>query len=212
MDNLKRIHSVAQTLRHLVAVLVEHQTVGNHRFESYAIEQHRGDGVQREEPTAGLIDTFRDEIGGEVGLEELLVLERVVQLAVRHGAGVEPHVDEVALAVHLLTRRRNQHDGINIRFMEVNIIVVVLLRHVIDFEILIRIIRHETGLDGLVDFGHQLLDGADADLFFLVFGSPDGKRHAPETGAGEVPIDQVFEPVAETSGAGGGGFPLDGFV
>ena len=168
--------------------------------------------MQREEPTTGLIDALRDEVGGEVGLEELFVLERIVQLAVRHGAGVEPHVDEVALAVHLLTRRGDQHDGIDVRFMEVNVVVVVLLRHVVDFEVLIRILGHETGLDGLVDFGHQLFDGADANLLFLVLGGPDGKRHAPETGAGEVPIDQVFEPVAETAGTGGGGFPFDGLV
>ena len=212
VDDLERIDSVAQTFGHLVAVFVEHQAIGNHRLESHAVEQHRGDGVQREEPAAGLIHTLCDEVGGEVGLEELLVLERVVQLAVRHRAGVEPDIDEVALAVHLLTRRGDQHDGIDVGFVQVDVVVVVLLRHIVDLEVLIRIFGHKAGGDGLVDFGHQLLDGTDADLLFLVLGGPDGQRHAPEAGAGEVPIDEVLEPVAETTGAGGGRLPLDGLV
>ena len=104
-EGLERIHGVAQTFGHLVAVLVQYQAVGNHMLVGYRAEHHAGNRVQGEEPTPGLVHAFGNEVGGEVVLEFVLVLERVVQLGVRHRAAVEPNVDKVRFAEHLLARR-----------------------------------------------------------------------------------------------------------
>src|SRR5262249_57490677 len=57
-----------------------------------AVDHEAIDGEQRVEPAPRLIDRLGDEVGGEATLEELLVLERVVELGRRHAARVEPRV------------------------------------------------------------------------------------------------------------------------
>ena len=99
LDDAERVDGVAQTFRHLVAVLVEHQAVGDHILVSHAIETHRGNSVQREEPATGLVDAFSDEVGRE---RKTRLVSHVMILGVRHSARVEPHVDEVGLAEHFL--------------------------------------------------------------------------------------------------------------
>ena len=56
--------------------------------------------MQHVEPAAGLADVLDDEVRRVVGVEPFLVLERVVDLAVGHGAGVEPDVQDVLDAAH----------------------------------------------------------------------------------------------------------------
>ncbi len=58
--------------------------------------------MQREEPSACLIHSLRDEIGriDLLGIEQLPVFERIMNLGVRHGARIEPHVDKIRLAAH----------------------------------------------------------------------------------------------------------------
>ena len=104
--------------------------------------------MQREEPPAGLVDALGDEVGG-VYLPELLpVFERVVHLCVRHGSGVEPDVDQVGFAAHGLALRRDEDDRVDVGAVQVDAVRgVVLLRHVADLEIFIRVVLHHTGLD-----------------------------------------------------------------
>ena len=58
--------------------------------------------MEGEEPTAGLVDALGDEVGREktAAVKAFFVLEGVMDLGVGHGAGVEPNVDKVGLAVH----------------------------------------------------------------------------------------------------------------
>ena len=63
------------------------------------------------------------------------------------------------------------------------------------------VILHKSRLDGFIYLGTEFVHAADADLFGAVLGAPDGQRCAPITRAREVPVHQIFEPVAETSAA-----------
>ena len=47
------------------------------------------------EPAPGLTHIFDDEVSGEVTVEPLLVLKRVVNLSKRHGTGLEPAVKDL---------------------------------------------------------------------------------------------------------------------
>ena len=75
-------------LRHLVALGIEHQTAGDDVLEGHRVENHRGNGMQRKEPAACLVDTLVDEVAGEGGtfVDENAVFERIVNLSVGHGA------------------------------------------------------------------------------------------------------------------------------
>ncbi|GIT54584.1 MAG: hypothetical protein Ct9H300mP16_17440 [Pseudomonadota bacterium] len=50
-------------------------------------------------PAAGLVYCFADVIRRKMPIESLLILERVVPLCVRHGAGIEPAVNNLGDAV-----------------------------------------------------------------------------------------------------------------
>ena len=76
----------------------------------------------------------------------------------------------------------------------------------------IGILFHEACLDGLLDLVAQLFDAADADFFLAVLGAPDGQRCAPVTRTRQVPVDEVLQPVAETTATCGLGLPVDGLV
>ena len=213
-ENLERVDAVAQALRHLVAVFVQHQPVRNNVFKGYRVEEHRGDGMQREEPAARLVDALGDEIGRVDRLEIVAaVLERIVQLRVRHGTRVEPHVDQVAFALHRLAFRRHEYDIVHIGAVQVDIAGrVVLLRHVADLEILVGVLLHEARGDRLFDLIHQLPDRTDALQFRIILRSPYRQRCAPEARARKVPVHQPFEPFAETACPGRFGFPSDRLV
>ena len=61
--------------------------------------------MKREEPSTCLVNTLIDEITWECGavVDEFAVFERIVELCVRHGATVEPHVNKVRLTLHGLS-------------------------------------------------------------------------------------------------------------
>ena len=77
------INCVAKAFGHLVAVLIEYESVANHVLVCHAALNHRMDSVKREEPTACLVHTFGDEV---CGAWSVLVLKWVVVLCVRHCA------------------------------------------------------------------------------------------------------------------------------
>ena len=158
-------------LRHLVALSVEYQSGRDDVLEGHAVENHRSDGMQGKEPATGLVNALIDEIAGESNMlvDEIGIFERIVYLSVWHRAGVEPHVDEVALALHLLARGRNEEDVIDIRTVQVDL-VVVLLRHVARNEALVfqQIALHDTSLDGFLYLVVQLFYTADADFLAIL--------------------------------------------
>ncbi len=211
VDGLERIHGVAQAFGHLVAVLVQHQAVRDHVLVGHRTEHHRGDGMQREEPAARLVDTFGDEVGRKVVRELFLVLERIMELGVRHRTAVKPNVDQVGLTEHLLARGRNQHDFIHIGTMQVEtgIVFVAVVALLVGGE---RVGTHESGRYRLVYPGFQFGHRTYAGLFGTVFRNPYGQRRSPITGTGKVPVHEVLEPVAETTRTRGFGFPAYGLV
>ena len=141
VDSFERIYSIAKSLRHLIAVLVEYQTVGNDVLVCYAVENHCCNCVQGEEPTACLVNAFSDEVSWEQLVEAVFVLERIMPLCVRHCTRIEPNIDKVWFAEHLTTIRCNKHNLVNIRTMQVKVFVV-FLGVFANLEVLPRIFLH----------------------------------------------------------------------
>ena len=199
IESLERIHCIAKSLRHLLTLLIEYQSVRNHALESRSAAYHSMDGVQRIEPSASLVHTLCDEVGGraEVGT----VQTTKTSLCVRHGAAVEPHVDKVALALHLVTALADEENLVYIRAVKIYL-VVISLRHIFRVEAFFGqwVTAHKTGSYRLFDLCVELLDRAYALLFLTVFGTPNRKRRAPIAASGQVPILYVLEPLAKSSG------------
>ena len=105
------------------------------------------------EPSARLIHTLRDEVGGEGGtlVEQFLVLERIMNLGVWHSTGVEPDVDEVQFALQHGSTLAHQPDLIDVGAVQVDA-VVVLLTHIAGHEasVLQRVGGHDAS-------GHSFL-------------------------------------------------------
>jgi hypothetical protein len=111
VDHLPRHDDVAERLRHLLAVGVGQVAEDQHCAVGRLVEQQRRDRQQRVEPAARLVDRLADVVGGEVGLERVLVVQRGVVLGERHRPRVEPHVDHLGHAAQRLAagRRRDLH-------------------------------------------------------------------------------------------------------
>jgi len=109
-----RVCVVLEALRHLPAVLCEHEAVHNQVLEGRAIEERRREDEQRVKPASGLINALCNEVGREVALKNLtegelienlkrgirhatnlFVLEGVVELRVGHRAALEPTIKDL---------------------------------------------------------------------------------------------------------------------
>ena len=167
--------------------------------------------MQCVEPSACLVNTFGNKIGRIYGaaVKQFLVLERIVYLSVRHGTGIEPHVNEVELACHYLAGRRYKLDVINVRTVQVNL-VIVLLAVVTRNEtfILIWVACHDTGSNSLLNLVVKFLYRTDADSLAILTG-PDRERSTPVAATAKVPVIEVLEPLAETACTCRLGFPCD---
>ena len=161
-------HDVALALAHLLALVVEDVAQAEHALVGAAALDERGDGEQAVEPAAGLVDGLADEVGREALLEDVAVLERVVPLRERHGARVEPGVDDLGHAAHLAAALgAGEHDVVDVGPVQVEIVGNGPGRHLA-----------------------QLRDGADAVRVALL-AAPDGQRRAPVAVAAERPVDVV---------------------
>ena len=171
--------------------------------------------MEREEPATRLVDPFGDKVSGVdlACVEDLLILERVMDLCVRHGARVEPYVDEVRLTLHRAPCGGDEHDVVHVRAMQVDA-VVILGRVSVGHEavVLIGIAFHEARFHGALDLGVEFADGADALLFRIVVRAPNGQRCAPIATAAQVPVLQVLEPFAEATRSGALWLPIDRVV
>ena len=129
VDHLERIDHVAHVFAHLIAFGIEHESRRNHVLECHAVEDHRSDGMQREEPAACLIHALVDEICGECRalVDRIAMLERIMHLGVGHRTGVEPHVDEVGLAVHRFAALAHQYDVVYIGAMQVDLVIILFV-------------------------------------------------------------------------------------
>ena len=102
-DHFPRIDDVAAALRHLLPVYIEQHVIDDHVLVDRRIERRHADREQRVEPAAGLVDALADVIGREVRLEVRLMLERIMPLRIRHGATVEPDVNQIRFAKHFFS-------------------------------------------------------------------------------------------------------------
>ncbi len=122
------------------------------------------------EPTARLVHALGDEIRRIAHVEGRVERTRIVglqffvveaPLRVGHAAAVEPHVNEVALALHRLAARTYQRDAVHVRFVQIDGIILRCGR-MFRVEVLKRILGHHTGLDGAFDLRFQLREGTNA--------------------------------------------------
>jgi hypothetical protein len=113
---------VAARLRHLEAVLIDDVREAHDVQVGSPVEDEGVHREQRIEPTARLIDCLADEVGGEVLLEAVGVLERVVELRGGHRARVEPGVEHRrdAGCRTALARRARDRDLVDVRPMQIH--------------------------------------------------------------------------------------------
>ena len=182
---LHGVNGIALGLAHLAAVLILYMTEHDDILIWCFIKKQRGNGNQRIEPAAGLVNGLGDEISRETLLKNFLVLKRIMPLGKRHGTGVEPAVDNFRYTVHFLTTfRAFDGHGINVRTVQ--------------FDIVRAVVAH------FLEFGN----GANRVLM-TAFAFPNRQRRAPVTVTGQAPILYMFEPVTETAFADGFRNPVD---
>ena len=134
IKSLERIHGIAQTLAHLLSLLVKHQSVGYDPLEGRSSAYHRMDCMQGIEPSSCLIHALCDEIRSTTEITCILASESC--LRIRHRAGIKPHVYQIRLSCHLLPAWADKENIIHIRTMKIYPVIIVLT-HVIRREFLV---------------------------------------------------------------------------
>ena len=189
VQGIHRVDGVALGLRHLLTVLILDMAEDDDVLVRSLVEEQGADRQKGIEPAAGLVDGLGDEVCRELGLEELLVLERIVVLGERHGAGVEPAVDDFGDSLHLAAAVR----ALDLHAVHIGTVEFDVVRAVDAFLL-------------------QFLDGTDAVSAAAVRALPDVERGAPVAVTGQAPVLDVLEPVAEPAFADAGRDPVDGVV
>lgn len=82
-------------LAHFNALVILYMAQDHHVFIRRLVKELGGDGHERIEPAAGLINSLADEVGGEVIFKHLLVFEGIVPLRKGHRTGVKPAVNHL---------------------------------------------------------------------------------------------------------------------
>ena len=98
VEHVVGVEDITERLGHLLAIGVDDVAQADHVPVGNTVGDERRDGMQRVEPAARLVDGLADVVGGEVRLELVGVLERVMPLGVAHRARVEPAVDDLGHA------------------------------------------------------------------------------------------------------------------
>ena len=162
-----------------------------------------------------MVYTFGNEIGriDATAVEGFFIFERIVNLSIRHGTGVEPNVDKVAFALHGQTAFAHQNDVVYVRTVQVDFVVIGFI-HVAgnEAQFLVGIFRHEAGSHRFFNFVVQFFERTDANFFAAVAVAPNGQRCSPVTRTAQVPVVEVFQPFAETACSRRFGLPKNGIV
>ena len=145
--------------------------------ERRPVEQGGGQDVHGVEPAAGLPDVLHDEVAREVVLEPVGVLERVVGLGVRHRAGVEPDVQDLAHPAHGRAARRVVGVGSG-QLVDERPVQVGHLDPEVGLELRDRAVHVDPRVGGVV-------------------GLPDRDRAAEVAVPADRPVPRVGEPLAE---------------
>ena len=159
-------------------------------LERRTVSQERRDGQKAIEPATCLVDTFTDEIGRKLVLEQFSVLERVMPLGERHRPGVEPDVDDPGRAPHGARTARCTVPGeaVHKRLVRIDLLPYFLV-------------------GSLPQFG----DRTDAlhVRTFLVIALPDRKGRTPVPVPREGPVLVVLEPFTHPTRSDLGRDPID---
>ena len=99
-QGIEGVHRIALGLAHLLSVLIQHKAHDNHIFIRRLVEQQCGLCQQGIEPSPGLVHCLGDKLGRELGLEQFLVLKRIMVLRKGHCTGVKPAVNNLRHALH----------------------------------------------------------------------------------------------------------------
>ena len=172
VDDVPRRDDVAERLRHLLALGVGDVPEAEHGAVGRAVEQQRRDRQQRVEPAARLVDRLADVVGREARLELLLVLERRVALRERHRARVEPDVDHLGHAAHLLAALRARRRSCSSTY-------------------------GRCGSSSSRPARASSSANEPIALDVAVLAAPDRQRRAPVALARDRPVDVVLQPLAE---------------
>ncbi len=176
-------------LGHLLAFLVQDQVVDQDVLVRRLAHDEGGDGHQRVEPAACLVDALADEVSREQLIKVVFVFKWIVPLRIRHGAGVKPAVHDLGDTCHRAAAlAAGEMDVIHVRTMELDVAGDVFLRAV-----------------------RQFLTGADT-LDIAALAAPDRDRGAPVTVSGDRPVLDVRDPVAKALFADEVRMPFDGVV
>ena len=81
--------------------LSKHQSCHYHVFPRCLSKQVGTKDEKRIKPPSGLIDTFRDKITGKRCLKQVLVLEGVVRLSIRHATRLKPTIENFFYALEI---------------------------------------------------------------------------------------------------------------
>ena len=188
LQRIKGVNGVALGFTHLLAVFILHVPQHNDVLKAGTVKHQGGNGVQRIEPAAGLVHRLADEVGGELCLEQLLILKGIMVLRKGHRAGIEPAVDDLGDTVHLFAAlgAADGH-GVDEGTVQLNV------------------------LGAVVAHLPQLLDGTDG-MALAAFTLPDVKGGAPVAVAAQAPVLNILQPVPEAALADAFGDPVDGIV
>ncbi|KAH3671882.1 hypothetical protein OGAPHI_000068 [Ogataea philodendri] len=166
---------VFQSLGHLLTVSSKNNTRHNNVLVWSTTKQVSSQHSQSVEPTSGLIQTFRYEVGWESTGESLLVVSKWIVLgSKRHGTRLEPTVENVLDSLQL-TLTLLRWNGQVVNFFSVNI-----CNGVVSSEL------------------SELLDRSNTDNFLFVVRNPQWQWSTPVSLSGDVPVSGVGNPVGET--------------
>ena len=215
LDGAKGIDSIAQALRHLLAVLGKDKTIRHNSLVGYRVEYHCGDSVEGEEPTTGLVNTLGDEVGwiNTAIVEGFLVFEWIVNLCVWHRTRIKPYINKVKFTSQDMSCLADELDIIHVRTVEVNLLVIIFLHQAGHKTLFLEwVLLHDSSCNSFLDLVIEFLDGANAQFLAGVTIAPDGQWCTPIARTAEVPIVEVFKPSAKASGTRRFRFPVDGLV
>ena len=126
-QGIHRVNGIALGFAHLLAVLVLHMPQHDDILVGGIVKEQSGNRQQGIEPATGLVHSLGDEVRRITLLKNLLVLKRIMPLGKRHGAGIEPAVNNLRHALHLAAALRALDGyGINVRTMQLNILRAVI--------------------------------------------------------------------------------------
>ena len=179
LERIHRVDCIALRLTHLLSVLVLDMAQYEDVLVRCLIKEDRTLGEEGVEPSTGLIHGLTDELCRELGLEELLILERIVMLCIWHRAGIEPAVDHLRYTVHLAAAiRAAQGDLVYIRLVELDVLVAHVVGAVAALALSLQLCEDLVVVRGTLA---EFLDGADRLLLTTARAGPDVERGTPVT-------------------------------